>query len=69
MESIPQDIADKICSFPEYRYGANRIKVWLDDGTCFDNVIVAWGEEIISVEGSKEIPFDPSKIIRVENCP
>ncbi len=51
---------------PESSYGVTRIRVTLDDGSQFSDVFVAWGSEIVKVGTSKEIPFDPAKIVSVE---
>ena len=64
--NIPVEFQDKVASMPEYKYGASRIKVTLDDGTTYRDVYVAWGEEIVKVGESKNIPFNPEKIISVE---
>ena len=47
--SIPERFRDQIAAMPECAYGVNRVTVILDDGTKFDDVLVAWGEEIIKV--------------------
>jgi hypothetical protein len=51
---------------PEHSYGVTRIRVTLDDGSRFSDVLVAWGSEIVKVGTSEEIPFDPSRIVSVE---
>ncbi|MDD5492358.1 MAG: hypothetical protein PHV60_06745 [bacterium] len=63
---IPEKFQDQISEMPEYKYGVNRIKVTLDDGTTFTDVFVAWGKEIIKVGSSEQIPFNPERIIKVE---
>ena len=64
--NIPVKFQDKVAAMPEYKYGAARIKVTLDDGTTYRDVYVAWGEEIIKVGESESIPFNPEKIVSVE---
>lgn len=61
------EIAEKILVMPEYRQGANRIKVTLKNGQCFKGVFVAWGREIVKVEGYASIPFEAEDVISVEN--
>ena len=51
---------------PEYSYGVTRIRVTLDDGSRFSDVFVAWGNEIVKVGTSEDIPFVPSRIVSVE---
>ena len=69
MSSFPDAIKDQIAEMPEYSYGVNRVTVELDDGTWYDEVYVAWGEEIIQVGNSKTIPFEPGRVVKVKNCP
>ena len=63
--SIPERFRDQIAAMPECAYGVNRVTVILDDGTKFDDVLVALGEEIIKVGTSESVPFDPKRIVRV----
>ena len=65
--TIPEHLQDKVNATPECSYGVSRIRVTLDDGARFNDVFVAWGSEIVKVGTSEEIPFDPSRIISVEN--
>lgn len=69
MNSFTDAIKDQIAEMPEYSYGVNRITVKLDDGTSYDEVYVAWGEEIVKVGDSKTVPFDPARVVKVANCP
>jgi len=63
---IPEALQEQVMAMPEYGYGVTRIRVTLDDGLRFSDVFVAWGNEIVKVGTSEEIPFDPSKIVAVE---
>jgi len=51
---------------PECKYGVNRIKVTLDDGTMYSDVYVGWCEEIVKVGNSEKVPFDATRIIKVD---
>ena len=64
--AIPERFRDQVASMPEYKYGVNRIKVTLDDGTTYNDVYVGWGEEIVKVGASEDVPFDPERIVKVE---
>jgi len=64
--TIPQPFQETVNAMPEYSYGVTRIRVTLDDGSRFSDVFVAWGGEIVKVGTSKNIPFDPARIISVE---
>jgi len=63
---IPEALLEQVLAMPEYNYGVTRIRVTLDDESRFSDVFVAWGNEIIRVGNSEEIPFDPSRIASVE---
>ena len=63
---IPEPLQEKINAMPEYSYGVMRIRIRIEDGSQFDDVFVAWGNEIVKVGTSPEIPFDPTKIVSVE---
>lgn len=64
--NIPENFQDEVNAMPESSYGVTRIRVTLDDGSKFDDVFVAWGREIVKVGTSKDIPFDPLRIVSVE---
>jgi hypothetical protein len=62
---VPISIQEKIASFPEYRMSAHKVAVLLADGRMFEDVIVAWESEIVSVGGKKRIPFAGEEIVDV----
>lgn len=64
--AIPEQFRDQIAAMPECSYGVNRVTVTLDDGTRYNDVFVAWGEEIVKVGTSETIPFAPTRIAKVE---
>ena len=65
--NLPVAIAQRVGDFPEWRMGAQRIKVVLADGRTFSDVYVAWGREIVRVGGYEDIPFDASEVVDVED--
>jgi len=64
--AIPERFRDQIAAIPECSYGSNRVIITMDDGRRFNDVFVAWGEEIVKVGTSETIPFDPTRIVKVE---
>lgn len=60
-------LAEKILAMPEYRQGANKIRVVLNDGRQIGGVYVAWGREVIKVDGFSSIPFAIEDVADVEN--
>ncbi|AEF99038.1 hypothetical protein [Methylomonas methanica] len=64
---ISQELKDKVLEMPEYRQGVNKVWVRLQDHTIHHNVFIAWGDEIVKVGESSDIPFDAEDIIELEN--
>jgi hypothetical protein len=61
---LSPDIADEVAGWPEFRMGVNRVRVELNDGRTFDNVMVAGGR-VVKVLGWDEIPFEASDVVAV----
>jgi hypothetical protein len=64
---LPRHIAEKVMQMPESSYGANKVRVTLKDGREYSSVFVAWGEEVVKLGSSTDIPFDADDIIELEN--
>lgn len=62
---LPAEIKAKVLELPEYRMAAHRVALELRDGRIIENVVVAWGEEIVRVGDSEVIDFDPETIVAV----
>ncbi len=67
--TLPEVFAEQVRAMPETSMGANRIRVRLRDGSEFPDVYVAWGDEIVRVGTSSEIPFNVEDIAHVEHQP
>lgn len=50
---LPERLRTKVQSFPEVSMGAQRIAIVLASGEVVEDVIVAWGEEVVSVAGKE----------------
>ena len=55
---LPEKVAELVHTFPEYKMGAYRIAVTLADGSMVEDVIAAWGHQVIRVGGIDGCPFD-----------
>ena len=66
MERLSETVKTRILSFPEYRAGAHKVALVLKDGRVVEDVIVAWGDEIVSVGGTPR-EFAASEVVAVEN--
>ena len=64
--NIPKIFQDEVNAMPECGYGLTRIRIKLDDGRYFNDVFVAWANEIVRVDTSETLPFDPARIVFVE---
>ena len=64
---LSEKLKNEVLLMPEYRQGANKVRVKLKDGRTFSDVFVAWGDEIVKVGTSTVIPFDAEDIVSVEN--
>jgi len=49
--ALPQKFADKTIGLLEESYGANRVTLVLADGRRVQEVILAWGCEIVKIRG------------------
>jgi hypothetical protein len=62
---LPTQLRERVLSFPEIQRGVQRISVVLADGRVFSPVEVAWGSEVLTVEGRSEVPFAVDQITGV----
>jgi len=68
--SLPDQLADRVASFPESSYGANRVTLILGDGRRVHEVFLAGGREIVKIGGravshSDELGFQLADIVDV----
>lgn len=62
---IPETLRDEVSALPEYTMGLHRVTVLTRDGRTFTGVDIAWGMEVVRVEGADEIPFGGDDIVAV----
>jgi hypothetical protein len=63
--ALPDDIVEEVLAFPESHMGVHRIAVVLREGQAYRGVEVAWGRDVLSVEGYEVPPFDASDVVSV----
>ena len=51
--NIPAALSEKAATFPECSYGVCRVTLILSSGKHINNVILAWGSQIISIDTEK----------------
>lgn len=66
---LAEHIQDMVRKLPDHSYGVKRISVVLDDGAEFEGIYVAWAKEIVLVEGHDSVPFDVTRIVKVQHDP
>ena len=64
---LPEQVRVKILIFPEYMMGAHRVAVTFGDGSTIEDVIVAWGYEVVRVGGVDGCPFHAEDAVDAEN--
>jgi len=67
---LPTLLSEKASEFPESSYGATTVTLLLIDNRKINNVILAWGSEIIKIENKpikdiRNIGFKQEDIIDV----
>ena len=50
-DHLPGTVKTKIISFGEHSHGAYKVALVMSDGTIVEDVVVAWGDEVVSVAG------------------
>jgi hypothetical protein len=67
--TLPSNLAEKAADYPESSYGASRATLVLKDGRRIFDVTLAWGSEIIKIDGEavnkKKLGFGVTDIIDV----
>ena len=67
---LPEVLRDQVVEFPECSYGANRVTLLLADGRLVEDVILAWGRQIVKVGGkpvasAEDLSFSTSDAVDV----
>jgi hypothetical protein len=68
---LPKSLAEKAAGFPECSYGACKARLVLASGAIVDNVLLAWGCEVIGIGKEKYgshdmLPFKIDDVIDVK---
>ena len=64
---LPDHVKEKILSFPEHRMGVHRVALVLKDGSLIEDVLVAWGDEVVRVGGVDRCHFEVANVVDVED--
>jgi C-terminal processing protease CtpA/Prc len=60
---LSADLKAKVISFGETSYGACRVALVMSDGGIIEDVIVAWGDEVVRINGVDVADFDGSQVV------
>ena len=66
--NLPESLRELVLSFPETSYGAHTVSVTLKDQRMISGVHVAWGREVVTVDGQVGIPFSEDDIVGVDDA-
>jgi hypothetical protein len=66
---LPVPIKERILAFPEYRMGSHRVALVMKDGSVVNDVIVAWGDEVIRVGRVEGCPINVADVADALNRP
>jgi len=64
---LPEDVKERILSFPEYKMGTHKVALIMRDGSVVEDVLVAWGDEVLRVGKGEVVPFDLHDVIDAED--
>lgn len=64
---LPAAIKEQILAFPEYKMGTHKVALVMSDGSVVDDVIVAWGDEVVRVGGVDGCPINVADVIGAED--
>jgi hypothetical protein len=64
---LPPVVKSKILSFGEDSYGASKVALVMADGSIVEDVIVAWGDEVVRVAGVDVASFDTEHVVNAIN--
>ena len=62
-DRLPWKVTESILTFPEDSMGAYRVALILKDGSVIEDVIVAWGEQVVRVDGHDGCPFNVDDVV------
>ena len=64
---LPETVKARILSFPEHKMGVHKVALALKDGRMVEDVMVAWGDEVVTVGGTPDYDFAASDVVDAEN--
>ena len=65
--TLPDHVKERILTFPEYTMGSHRVALVLKDGSLVEDVLVAWGNEVIRVGGVEGCSIDVADVVDAQD--
>ena len=62
---IPLDVIHRYGPFEEFKQDGSIVSVELANGRIFHKVLLVYPNEVFSVQGEKEMPFESGEVVRV----
>jgi hypothetical protein len=62
---IPMDVIRRYGPFEEFKQNGSIVSVELANGRTIHKVLLVYPNEVFSVQGEKEMPFNPNEVVRV----
>ena len=64
---LPKAVRARILSFPEYNIGVHKVALIMKDGSVIEDVLVAWGDEVVRVGEEGTVPFGLGEVIDAQD--
>ena len=64
---LPEPVKARILTFGEYKMGAHKVALVMRDGTVVEDVIVAWGDQIVKIGDTTNIEIDVADVVGAED--
>lgn len=64
---LPSPIKEQILSFAEYKMGTHKVALIMKDGSTVEDVVVAWGDEVVRIGGVDGCAINPADVVDAED--
>jgi hypothetical protein len=64
---LPEVVRARIFTFPQDPMGFYHVALVMADGSVLEVVVVAWGDEVIKIGGSKHYSLDTSQVVDAQD--
>ena len=65
--TLPDHVKERILTFPEYKMGVHLVALVLKDGSLVEDVLVAWGKEVIRIGGMDGCSIDVVDVVDAQD--